>query len=145
MIRIATEILLPAPPERVWAILTDFAALPEWNPLVMDADGAAAPGARLRLLVAWPDLSGRRGWVRVKIDEWRTCERLAWTGGPWPIFRGHHWFDLVAEGAGTRLRHGEDMTGLVPWLAQRTLGARFRPGYEALNRALAERLTVSPT
>ena len=29
MIRIATEILLPAPPGRVWAVLTDFAAFPE--------------------------------------------------------------------------------------------------------------------
>lgn len=143
MIRIATEILLPAPPDRVWGALTDFAAFPQWNPLVMESDGAAAPGARLRLLVAWPDLSGRRGWVRVKVDEWRENERLAWTGGPWPVFRGHHWFDLSPEGSGTRLRHGEDMSGLFPWVARRTLGARFRPGYEAMNRALAKRLETS--
>jgi uncharacterized protein YndB with AHSA1/START domain len=143
MIRIATEALLSSPPTAVWRVLTDFAAFPEWNPLVLQADAAAAPGGRLRLLVAWPDMSGRRGWVRVKIDEWREGERLAWTGGPWPIFRGHHWFELVPEGAGTRLRHGEDMTGLFPWLARRTLGARFRPGYEALNRALAGHLAAA--
>ena len=142
MIRIATEILLPAPPEKVWLALTDFAAFRDWNPLVLDADGAAAAGASLRLLVAWPDMSGRRRWVRVRIDEWREGERLAWTGGPWPIFRGHHWFDLAPEGEGTRLRHGEDMTGLFPWLARRTLATRFRPGYEALNRAVAERLAA---
>lgn len=143
MVRIETGILLPAPPERVWRTLTDFAAFREWNPLVLDADGSAAPGARLRILVAWPDMSGRRGWVKVVIDEWRENERLAWTGGPWPAFRGHHWFELAPEGGGTRLRHGEDMSGLFPWLARRTLGTRFRPGYEVLNRALADRLAAT--
>ena len=78
--------------------------------------------------------------MKVRIDEWRDGERLAWTGGPWPLFRGHHWFALEAEGESTRLRHGEDMTGLYPWLKRRTIGTDFRPGYEALNRALEQRL-----
>src|SRR5688500_8468600 len=102
MIRIETSSFLPALPADVWRALTDFAAFPEWNPLVLKAEGKAAPGARVRLLVAWPDMSGRRGWVTVQLDEWRPGERLGWTGGPWPLFRGHHWFALEAADGGTR-------------------------------------------
>ena len=140
MIRIETSVSLAATPERVWAVLTDFAAYPDWNPLVLQVEGEASPGARLRLLIAQPDGSGVRRRLSARIDEWRPGARLGWTGGPWPIFRGRHWFDLAEEAAGTLLRHGETMSGLYPWLDRRTIGERFRPGYEAMNEALARRL-----
>ena len=140
MIRIETSAFIPAPPQRVWDVLIDFAAYPDWNPLVLRAEGRAAAGARVRLLLAHPDLSGRKGWLWCKVDEWCPGERLGWTGGPWPILRGHHWFSLSDEKGGTRLTHGENLTGLYPWLHRHTLGRRFRPGYEALNEALRRRL-----
>ena len=140
MVRIETSLLLRAPPERVWTVLTDFDAFPEWNPLVLRAEGEAKAGAPLHLLIAQPDGSGVQRRLSARIDEWRPNERLGWTGGPWPIFRGHHWFLLSARDGGTFFRHGEIMTGLYPWLGRRAIGRRFRPGYEAMNRALAERL-----
>jgi uncharacterized protein YndB with AHSA1/START domain len=48
MIRIETAVSIAAPPERVWDVLTDFGAFPEWNPLVLRAEGEARAGARLR-------------------------------------------------------------------------------------------------
>jgi uncharacterized protein YndB with AHSA1/START domain len=140
MIRIETSVSIAAPPERVWDVLTDFGAFPDWNPLVLRAAVEARVGARLRLLIAQPDGSGVRRRLSARIDEWRPGERLGWTGGPWPIFRGHHWFDLTPQDGGTLLRHGETMSGLYPWLSRRTIGARFRPGYEAMNEALVRRL-----
>src|SRR5688572_9571521 len=142
MIRIETSLLLSAPPGRVWQVLTDFAAFPEWNPLVLRIEGEARAGSRLRLLIAQPDGSAVRRRLSARIDEWRPGERLGWTGGPWPIFRGHHWFDLTARDGGTLFRHGETMSGIYPWLNRRTIGGRFRPGYEAMNEALARRLEV---
>ena len=140
MIRIETSVSLASPPERVWEVLTDFAAFPDWNPLVLRVEGEPRAGARLRLLIAQPDGSGVRRRLSARIDEWRRRERLGWTGGPWPIFRGHHWFDLSARDGGSLLRHGENMSGVYPWLGRRTIGRRFRPGYEAMNQALAQRL-----
>jgi uncharacterized protein YndB with AHSA1/START domain len=140
MVRIETSALIAAAPERVWRVLTDFDAFPEWNPLVLRAEGEAGPGAALRLLIAQPDGSGIHRWLWAAIDEWRPGERLAWTGGPWPFFRGHHWFGLAPKDGGTLLTHGEDMSGLYPWLRRREIAERFRPGYEQMNAAVVRRL-----
>jgi hypothetical protein len=47
--KIATEIALQGPSERVWSVLTDFAAYPEWNRLMKAVRGQAAPDAPLEV------------------------------------------------------------------------------------------------
>lgn len=42
---IHTEITIDAPPEQVWAVLTDWAALPEWSPTIQGVTGAVSDGA----------------------------------------------------------------------------------------------------
>ena len=39
-----TQIDIDAPVERVWSVLTDFAAYPEWNPFILSAEGSLAVG-----------------------------------------------------------------------------------------------------
>ena len=38
-LRLQAEIEIDAPPERVWQVLTDFAAYSEWNPFVLSVVG----------------------------------------------------------------------------------------------------------
>src|SRR5688572_19913509 len=98
-------------------------------------------GCTLRACPVPDRAAGRVGERRVALgDDRRPGERLGWTGGPYPLLRGHHWFDLAGQDCGTLLRHGENLTGVYPWLNRRTIGARFRPGYVAMNEALARRL-----
>jgi uncharacterized protein YndB with AHSA1/START domain len=40
---------IDATQERVWQILTDFAAYPDWNPFITRASGTARPSERLQL------------------------------------------------------------------------------------------------
>jgi hypothetical protein len=65
---------------------------------------------------------------------------LAWRGYVPLLFDGTHFFDLAAEGGGTRLLHGEDQSGLIPWTYRKLVQERFVPAYEALNSALEVRL-----
>ena len=45
---------IDATPQRVWQILTDFAAYPDWNPFITRASGTASPSERLRLRMQPP-------------------------------------------------------------------------------------------
>ena len=68
---------------------------------------------------------------------------LAWTGSVPLLFKGRHHFSLEPEGAGTRLRHGEDLGGLIAATFSSTQIERdFIPAYEATNRALAARVAA---
>jgi uncharacterized protein YndB with AHSA1/START domain len=49
MRRISATVDIAATPERVWAVLADLAAYPEWNPFIRSASGKLTEGARLTL------------------------------------------------------------------------------------------------
>ncbi|MFQ5793715.1 MAG: SRPBCC family protein [Candidatus Bipolaricaulia bacterium] len=46
MKEIQTEVEIDASAERVWQLLTDFAAFPEWNPFIRRASGKVKTGTR---------------------------------------------------------------------------------------------------
>src|SRR5208337_3854746 len=56
MKEIHTEIEINAPAEKVWKVLTDFAAYPEWNPFVR-----CGAGARSGLVLAFTSTSSLLG------------------------------------------------------------------------------------
>jgi uncharacterized protein YndB with AHSA1/START domain len=45
MNQLHTEIEINGPAERVWAVLTDFASYPEWNPFIRQVSGELNIGA----------------------------------------------------------------------------------------------------
>ena len=49
-----SEIEIDAPPEHVWAVLTDFDAYPEWNPFIRRISGELREGARLEVRIEPP-------------------------------------------------------------------------------------------
>ncbi len=49
--QLQTEIEINAGSDRVWAILTDFAAYPEWNPFIRFIRGVPGKGARLEVRI----------------------------------------------------------------------------------------------
>jgi len=141
MNRIRTEALLPFEPDRVWAVLADFDSYARWNPLNVRAAGRAALGARIPMTFVNPARPGTTVSQTVRITACEPGRRLEWVGHIPLLFRGRHFFELTPEAGGTRLRHGEDQSGLVPLtFSAAVIADRFVPAYEALNRALGRRL-----
>src|SRR4029450_13975460 len=61
---ISATIDIDAPPERVWEVLVDFSAYPEWNPFMREVRGRAEAGARLGVRLGgaggrWAPVRGR--------------------------------------------------------------------------------------
>ena len=54
MRELSKEIEIDAPPERVWAVVTDFAAYPEWNLFIRRISGELHEGARLEVRIEPP-------------------------------------------------------------------------------------------
>ena len=138
---IRTAHLIPFAPARVWAVLTDFRRYCEWNPLNIWADGDARPGARVAM--KFVDGGGGKGKViaqTVTVTEFEPERRLAWVGRVPLLFTGRHFFELEPAESGTRLLHGEDLSGLVPFTFSAERVDRQKRAYEEMNRALERRV-----
>jgi hypothetical protein len=135
---ISATVDIEATPERVWAVLADLAAYPEWNPFIRSACGELAEGARLTLRMV-PE-GGRAMTFRPTVLAARPGELLRWIGRlirP-GIFDGTHQFALEDLGGRTRLTQSETFQGLLVPFTGKTI-ARAEAGFRALNRALKDR------
>ena len=131
---IRTEIDIAAAPALVWAVLSDFSGYPGWNPMVTAAEGSAAEGSTATL--HYRSNIGLPLRFRVRITRSEPDRELRWIGRRLGI-SGDHYFQLMADGSGTRFVHGEVFRG--PLAA--VLGFVFRgqvPVFEAFNRALKD-------
>jgi hypothetical protein len=136
---LVSQIDIAADPERVWQVLTDLTGYEQWNPFIVQADGTAEPGSRLRLRMQPVD--GKATTQRPTVLEARRAERLRWLGrvGVPGLFDADHTFLLEPRDGGTRLRQNEEFRGvLVPFLS-RTLDRGTLPAFHAMNRALKRR------
>lgn len=128
-----TEIFIDAPPERVWALLTDPVAHAAWNPMIADVQGRFAAGQHVQLTMRTPSGSTMRFRPRVLVaDPGRELRWLGRLGLP-RLFDGEHYFRLIPEAGGIRLIHGERFRGLLLWAMD---VRQFRAGFEAGNGAL---------
>jgi hypothetical protein len=135
---ISTSIRIDAEPERVWAILMDFAAYPAWNPFIVAIEGEARPGAGLTVRIGPP---GREPQtfkpVVVTVD---SPSAFIWRGSlPIPgLFTGEHSFRLTREGDSTSFHHAEHFSGLLVPVLKKML-ARTEEGFHQMNSALKAR------
>ncbi len=144
-IETATEI--DAAPARIWAILTDFAAMPAWNPFIKEISGKLTTGTRLSVLIAPPGKSSMRFKPTVTMvnpeRELRWLGRMIIAG----ILDGEHYFLLDPIGGGrTRFVQGEKFSGILLPLLAGVLSAT-EAGFHSMNAALkkqAERKEAGP-
>lgn len=135
-----TEIDIDASAQRVWAVLSDFASYPNWNPFIRSVVGAPRQGARLRIAV---QPSGgklmRFSPVVLTADAGR---ELRWLGRfllP-GVFDGEHRFVIEQLSSGkVRFQQSERFSGLLVGPLRASLDRDTRRGFEEMNRALKAR------
>ena len=141
MKQIRTEITIAASAQRVWQVLTDFSAFPQWNPFIKSIEGHLQPGMKLEVRIEPPKGMGMTFKPRVLSV---VAEReLRWAGHlliP-GLFDGQHSFVIDPQGEEqVTFVHGEKFTGLlVPLLEVTGLFKNTQEGFEAMNQALKTR------
>lgn len=141
---IDTSIDIAATPTRVWEILTDFAAYPQWNPFIVRVAGLPVVGGRLVVTIQPP---GRKAMMFRPVVLAATPEvELRWRGRLLMpgLFDGEHLFRLSPADGGCRLDHSEVFSGVLAGLLGGTLPATRR-GFVAMNEALKARAEGSAT
>ena len=144
------EVEFQAPADRVWQVLTDFAAYHQWNPFIVQATGQAVPGSRLELHMR---LSGRRrpSTIRPEVLEADPGRELRWLGRlPVPgLFSGEHTFTIEPTGPGrVRLVQREAFGGLLAPLLLAAIAKPTLASFHRMNHALkarAEQTTLTRT
>jgi hypothetical protein len=140
MHKILTEIDIDATPERVWSILTDFAAYPSWNPFIRSISGDVQAGHRLTVSIQ--PVGGRAMTFRPTILLVQPTSELRWLGHLlFPgIFDGEHCFKIAAStSGGVRLTQAETFSGVLVALSKASLDRGTKPGFVAMNEALRAR------
>jgi hypothetical protein len=135
-----SDILINAPAERVWQIVTDLERYADWNPFIPRASGRIAPGERIRIEVQPAGLKPVRFRPKVlHVEPGRSFYwegRLALPG----LFTGRHHFELHQNGGGSvRFVQWEQFSGLLLPLIWRRIAEPTRQGYHLMNAAVKQR------
>jgi hypothetical protein len=134
------EIDIDAPPDRVWAVVSDWAAYPEWNPFLRRIDGELREGARLEVRIAPPDARAMTFKPTVRAVE--ANRELRWLGRlvlPGLIDGEHSLRIEPLDGGRSRFIQSERFTGLLVGLIGGTL-SKTEAGFEQMNAALKARV-----
>jgi hypothetical protein len=141
--KIAAEIVLDAQPERIWKILADFPAYPEWNRLMKSVQGEAAPDAPLAVDLHYWGKPARRvvgritGFIVPKYLSWSYAHKL----GAW-FLASEHVMRLKEKEDGKVVFHQEVYhTGLGLRFRRRDAEHSIRLSLDKLNDDLKHRLS----
>ena len=104
-----TTATIAAPPEAVWAVLTDASAWPGWDSGVTAVDGRIAEGQKITVRT---EVSPGRAFP-VKVTALDAPRRMVFSGGmPLGLFRGERTYTLTpSDGGTTNFRMREEYTG----------------------------------
>jgi hypothetical protein len=132
---VTVAIDIDAPPDAVWAVLSDLAAYPQWNPLFPKASGNLTAGQRITL-TSRPSV-GRAMRIRPKVLVAEPGAELRWALSLPGIIGGEHSFTLTPAGDGTHLVQSETFRGLLVRFSKTIAAAET--DYAALNQAIKQR------
>jgi hypothetical protein len=127
---------IAAPPDAIWAILTDGTSYTAWDSGVDKVDGRIAPGQTIKV---YSQAAPGRAFP-VKVTDFTPGRGMRWSGGmPLGLFKGERTFTLTPEGNGsTRLHVREEYTGPLLGLMWRSM-PDLQPSFNKFVTGLKQR------
>jgi hypothetical protein len=118
------EVNIYATPHRIWKVLTDAPGFPRWNSTVAGIEGEIREGGKICVRVPGTDRV-----FAATVSAFVVNQRMTWTGGFAPLFKGVRTFGLKPRDDGsTDFAMSEHFSGLMLPLAKGSLpdfGAAF--------------------
>lgn len=129
------ELVIPAPPEAVWAVLTDAEGYAEWNPIFVRVEGEYREGAQMHYRMR--DNKGKESDVESRIVALTEQRLLNQFGGPRGILTFDHRWELEPVAEGTRVVQHEEYRGIGVWFWDPSW---VQVAYQNANEALRDRV-----
>lgn len=121
----AVAVNIGASAENVWRLLTDAEGFPRWNSTVTRIEGQIREGQKLRLHVP-----GTTRTFTPKVSGVAPNQRMTWSDGVAPMFKGVRTFQLTPRNDGTTdFAMEERFSGLMLPLAKKAM-PDFGPIFE---------------
>jgi hypothetical protein len=138
-----TFVDIDATPERVWDVLTDVSAYPEWNSFITGAEGSFVVGNRIAFTLPPLNVVLRRTLrctVLEVVPQQRLRFRLRLSRPPLPgLFEADHVLAITPRDGGVRVWEDAKFRGaLVPFLS-RYFNRENSPAFAATNEAFKAR------
>lgn len=108
--RYHVERRIDAPPEKVWALLSDASTWRDWNKSVISIDGTIATGQTVSLVsVANPNRA-----FKLRVTEVSAPNRMVWSDGmPLGLFKGERTYLVQPREGVTHFEMAEVYSGLL--------------------------------
>lgn len=138
---IRTSIIINAPANKVWQVLTDFGQYPTWNPFIKSITGDAKVGNTIAVRIEPP--GGQGMTFKPIVLAFEKNKQFRWKGKLLVkgLFDGEHIFELTDNGNGTTtLVQREVFTGILVPLFAKMLDNNTVAGFNLMNQALKERV-----
>ena len=136
---IRTEIIIDAPKNAVWDILTDFSRYAEWNPFIIKAEGNLEKGRYIRNTML---NDGKQFVFKPRILSVIAHQYFDWLGSLFikGLFDGHHYFEIEEISPNqTRLIQGEHFSGILSGIILRKIAESTRKNFISMNVAVKQR------
>ena len=133
--RIEHRVGVAAPPDVIWALISDLGGWNRWNPLYRDAQGRLAIGETLRVTETLPGRAPRP--ITPKIVDWEPNAQILWREDGGLMSRTVRYIEIEAlSETGCIFANGAFFHGLLGEQGAKSKRSAIYKGYEALGETV---------
>ncbi len=148
MREIRTEIVIAAPPEAVWRVITDIEHWDQWSPIIQASEGQASLGSQLTITMVSEEGKGGKDGPRYQpiITQIDPTKSFRWRAKMIAnfVFTNDKSFELERTNQGTRLIHKELFSGLMVPMFWGKVKANVPAMLDSMNEALRMKVEQQP-